>query len=177
MFRSGCSRPGVAGGADAPPAPRGRPRKKWLGGDMDDEARVIEEFFFRRYERHALYLPSGRLALYLAFRQWLQPGDRVLMSPLTDDVVFFTVLAANLVPVLGPVDPSTGNIDPVAIEESTWIGLRAVLTTNLYGIPDRMDLLEERCRRHSLLLLEDAAHAFDSRFAGRRIGQFGIMAV
>ena len=144
---------------------------------MGDEARVIEEFFLRRYGRHALYLPSGRLALYLAFRQWLRPGDRVLMSPLTDDVVFFTVLAAELVPVLGPVDPSTGNIDPVAIEESTWIGLRAVLTTNLYGIPDRMDLLEERCRRHSLLLLEDAAHALDSRFDGRRIGQFGIMAV
>ena len=39
-----------------------------------------------------------------------------------------------------------------------------------------MDLLEERCRRHSLLLLEDAAHAFDSRFDGRRIGQFGIVA-
>src|SRR5438552_1433075 len=176
MFRSGCSRPGIAGGADAPPAPGGRPRKKWLGGDMGDEARVIEEFFLRRYGRHALYLPSGRLALYLAFRQWLRPRDRVLMSPLTDDVVFFTVLAAELVPVLGPVDPSTGNIDPVAIDESTWSGLRAVLTTNLYGIPDRMDLLEERCRRHSLLLLEDAAHAFDSRFDGRRIGLFRIMA-
>src|SRR2546428_673488 len=92
---------------------------------MGDEARVIEEFFLRRYGRHALYLPSGRLALYLAFRQWLRPGDRVLMSPLTDDVVFFTVLAAELVPVLGPVDPSTGNIDPVAIGESTWTRLRA----------------------------------------------------
>src|SRR5205814_7675271 len=105
MFRSGCSRPGIGGGADAPRAQGGRPRKKWLGGDMGDEARVIEEFFLRRYGRHALYLPSGRLALYLAFRQWLRPGDRVLMSPLTDDVVFFTVLAAELVPVLGPVDP------------------------------------------------------------------------
>src|SRR5437773_6967550 len=142
MFRSGCSRPGIAGGADAPPAPRGRPRKKWLGGDMGDEARVIEEFFLRRYGRHALYLPSGRLALYLAFRQWLRPGDRVLMSPLTDDVVFFTVLAAELVPVLGPVDPSTGNIDPVAIAESTWLGPRDGLTATLYGITGRMNPLE-----------------------------------
>jgi hypothetical protein len=143
---------------------------------VSGEVRAIEEFFVRRYGRNALYLPSGRLALYLAFREWLRPGDRLLMSPVNDDVVFFTVLAAGLVPVLGPVDPSTGNIDPAAIEDSTWTGLRAVLTTNLYGIPDRMDLLEERCRQHGLLLLEDAAHAFDSRFDGRRIGQFGIMA-
>ena len=144
--------------------------------DLSEEVRAIEEFFLRRYGRSVLYLPSGRLALYLAFREWLRPGDRVLMSPVTDDVVFFTVLAAGLVPVLGPVDPSTGNIDPGAIEEFTWTGLGAVLTTNLYGIPDRMDLLEERCRRHDLLLVEDAAHALDSRFDGRRIGEFGVAA-
>jgi hypothetical protein len=143
---------------------------------MSDEVRAIEDFFRRRYGREALYLPSGRAALYLAFREWLRPGDRVLMSPVNDDVVFFVVLAAGLVPVLGPVDSRTGNLDPTAIEDSTWTTLRAVLTTNLYGIPDRMDLLDERCRRHELVLLEDAAHAIDSHCEGRRIGQFGVAA-
>ena len=66
---------------------------------MSDEVRAIEEFFARRYGPQALYLPSGRLALYLALREWLRLGDRVLMSPVNDDVVFFTVLAAGLVPV------------------------------------------------------------------------------
>lgn len=140
---------------------------------MSAEAQAIEEFFRRRYGREAIYLPSGRLALFLAFQEWLRPGDLVLMSPVDDDVVFFTVLAAGLVPVLGPIDPGTGNIDPAAIPESTWARLRAVLTTNLYGIPDRMDLLEAACRRHGLQLIEDACHAFDSRFNGRRIGTFG----
>jgi hypothetical protein len=143
---------------------------------MTEEVQAIEDLFRRRYGREALYLPSGRAALYLAFREWLRPGDRLLMSPVNDDVVFFVVLAAGLVPVLGPVDPRTGNLDPTAIEDSTWTRLRAVLTTNLYGIPDRMDLLEERCRRHDLVLLEDAAHAIDSRCDGRRIGQFGVAA-
>lgn len=143
---------------------------------MISDTRAIEEFFRRRYGREALYLPSGRAALYLAFSEWLRPGDRVLMSPVTDDVVFFVVLAAGLVPVLGPIDPHTGNLDPTAIDDSTWPRLRAVLTTNLYGIPDRMDLLEDRCRRHNLVLLEDAAHALDSHWEGRRIGQFGAAA-
>lgn len=140
---------------------------------MTSASRAIEDFFRNRYGRDALYLPSGRVALYLAFREWLRPGDRVLMSPVNDDVVFFVVLAAGLVPVIGPIDPRTGNLDPLAIDESTWATLRGVLTTNLYGIPDRMDLLEERCRRHDLVLLEDAAHAIDSHYDGRRIGQFG----
>src|SRR5687767_5843946 len=79
---------------------------------LREEIVAIEEFFRRRYGREALYLPSGRLGLYVAFREWLSPGDRLLMSPVTDDVVFFTVLAAGLVPVLGPIDPRTGNLDP-----------------------------------------------------------------
>jgi hypothetical protein len=141
------------------------------------EVQAIEAFFRRRFGRDALYLPSARLGLYLAFREWLRPGDRLLMSPVNCDVVLFTVLAAGLVPVLGPVDPRTGNLDPAAVDDSTWESLNAVLTTNLYGIPDRMDLLQERCRRHRLWLVEDACHAFDSRFAGRRIGGFGDVAV
>ena len=138
---------------------------------------AIEEFFSRRYGREALYLPSGRLGLYLAFREWLPPGARILMSPLQDDVVFFTVLAAGLRPVLGPVDPRTGNLDPEAIDEAAWSSLAGVLTTNLYGNPDRMDVLVGRCHRHGLVLIEDAAHGIDSWFGGRRIGSFGRAAV
>ena len=138
--------------------------------------RRIEAFFGRRYDREALFLPSGRLALYLAFREWLRPGDRLLLSPVNDDVVFFTVLAADLVPVLGPVDAATGNLNPAAVDEATWRRLKGVLTTNLYGIPDRMDLLEEKCRTHGLLLVEDACQALDTRFAEQRIGQFSTVA-
>jgi len=143
---------------------------------MTDPAHGIEAFFRRRYGREALYLPSGRLALYLAFREWLRPGDRILISPVNDDVVFFTVLAAGLVPVLGPLDPATGNLDPSAVNDGTWSGLKAVMTTNLYGIPDRMDLLDDRCRRHGILLIEDACQALDSRLGDRRIGQFSPVA-
>jgi hypothetical protein len=141
-----------------------------------DAAHDIEELFRRRYDREAIYLPSGRLALYLAFREWLRPGTRVLMSPVTDDVVLFIVLAAGLVPVIGPLDPSTGNLDPSGVEERTWAALGAVLTTNLYGIPDQMEELERRCQRHGLLLVEDACHALDSRLEGRRVGTFGPVA-
>jgi DegT/DnrJ/EryC1/StrS aminotransferase family len=145
--------------------------------ESSPEVDAIEAFFQRRYGRDAMYLPSGRLALYLAFREWLSSGARILMSPVTDDVVFFTVLAAGLRPVLGPLDPRTGNLDPARIEDTTWSSLSAVLTTNLYGIPDRMGVLEERCRRYGLVLLEDAAHALDSRVEDRRIGTFGTAAV
>lgn len=145
----------------------------------DTESRVakIERFFADRYGREALFLPSGRLALLLAFHTWLRSGDRILMSPVNDDVVFFLVLAAGLEPVIGPIDPATGNLDPDAVPAELWPSLRAVLTTNLYGIPDNMQRLRSHCDQHGSLLIEDACHALDSRFLGQRIGSFGTVAV
>jgi hypothetical protein len=137
----------------------------------------IERFFADRYGREALFLPSGRLALLLIFNTWLRRGDRILMSPVNDDVVFFLVLAAGLEPVIGPLDPATGNLDPDAVPAELWPTLRAVLTTNLYGIPDNMQRLRNHCDRHGSLLIEDACHALDSRFCGQRIGSFGPVAV
>lgn len=137
----------------------------------------IEDFFRRRYRKEAMFLPSGRLGLYLALREWLQPGQRLLMSPVNDDVVFFTVLAAGLIPVIGPLDPRTGNLDLHWVGEDVWRSISAVITTNLYGIPDQMEQLAEICRRRDILLIEDACQALDSQCGGLLIGQFSSVAV
>ena len=116
---------------------------------------------------------SGRLALYLALRHWFQPGDRLLMSPITDDVVLFVVLAAGLRPVGAPVSPWTGNIDVAAVPDDIWTSVAGVLTANLYGLPDPVIDLRERCDRHGLTLVEDACHAIDTTVGGRPVGTFG----
>ncbi|MET9543907.1 DegT/DnrJ/EryC1/StrS family aminotransferase [Streptomyces sp. NPDC006627] len=127
----------------------------------------------RRLGRECLYVPSARLALYLALRRWCRPGARVLMSPVNDDVILFVVLAAGLRPVQAPVSVWDGNIDPAAVPESTWRNVDAVLTTNLYGVPDRVVELRRRCDQLGIPLFEDAAHAIGTRVAGQPIGTFG----
>ncbi|QEV16328.1 DegT/DnrJ/EryC1/StrS family aminotransferase [Streptomyces alboniger] len=130
----------------------------------------------RRLGRECLYTPSARLALYLALRRWCRPGARVLMSPVNDDVILFVVLAAGLRPVQAPVSLRDGNIDPAAVPESTWRNVDAVLTTNLYGVPDRVIELRRRCDELGIPLFEDAAHAIGTRVEGRPIGAFGTAA-
>ncbi|MEV7341477.1 DegT/DnrJ/EryC1/StrS family aminotransferase [Streptomyces sp. NPDC093544] len=127
----------------------------------------------RRLGRECVYTPSARLALYLALRRWCRPGARVLMSPVNDDVILFVVLAAGLRPVQAPVSAWDGNIDPAAVPESTWRNVDAVLTTNLYGIPDRVEELRLRCEELGIPLFEDAAHAIGTRVDGQPIGTFG----
>ncbi|MFC8666834.1 DegT/DnrJ/EryC1/StrS family aminotransferase [Streptomyces sp. NPDC057199] len=130
----------------------------------------------RRLGRECVYTPSARLALYLALRRWCRPGGRVLMSPVNDDVILFVVLAAGLRPVMAPVSVWDGNIDPAAVPESTWRGVDAVLTTNLYGMPDRVVELRLRCEELGIPLIEDAAHAIGTHLDGRPIGTFGTAA-
>jgi dTDP-4-amino-4,6-dideoxygalactose transaminase len=135
--------------------------------------REIEALMATRLDRPCLFLPSGRLALYVALRTWLRPGNRILMSPLNDDVIFFTVLAAGLRPVLAPVSPDDGNIEPGLVPAHVWASVGAVLTTNLYGFPDRVLELRSECDRLGIRLIEDVAHAIEAEVDGRPIGTFG----
>lgn len=137
----------------------------------------LERLMRGRLGRECLYVPSCRLGLYLALRRWCEPGGRVLMSPVNDDVIFFVVLAAGLRPVQAPLDPRDGSIDVAAVPEETWRDLSAVLTTNLYGNPDPAPELRARCDASGIPLLEDAAHAIGSSVGGRPVGTYGKASV
>ncbi|MGW2056915.1 DegT/DnrJ/EryC1/StrS family aminotransferase [Streptomyces sp. NPDC001840] len=130
-----------------------------------------------RLGRECVYMPSCRLGLYVALRHWCPRGGRILMSPVTDDVIFFVVLAAGLRPVQAPVNERDGSLDPAAVPDSVWRGLSAVLTTNLYGNPDPAPELRARCDALGIPLIEDGAHALGSEVAGRPVGSFGDASV
>jgi DegT/DnrJ/EryC1/StrS aminotransferase family len=139
--------------------------------------RDIEAVLAARTGRECAFMPSGRFAVHLAFRLLLSPGDRILMSPLEDDTVFFGALAAGLRPVMAPVSAHDGNIRIDAIDAAAWPTISAVLTANIYGLPDRVVELGAACGRFGIPLIEDAAHALETDIDGRPVGSFGAISV
>ena len=137
--------------------------------------RNIEAILEARTGRQCVFMPSGRFAIHLAFQLLLTPGDRILMSPLEDDTVFFGALAAGLRPVMAPVSTHDGNMRFDAIDDVTWSTISAVLTGNTYGLPDRVAELSATCGRFGIPLIEDAAHALETDIDGRPIGSFGAV--
>jgi hypothetical protein len=137
----------------------------------------IESVLAERTGRACVFMPSGRLGLHLAFRLLLSPGDRVLMSPLEDDTVFFGALAAGLRPVMAPISTADGNMEPEAVPPATWERLNAVLTANVYGLPDRVMDIRVRCEERKIPLIEDVAHALQTDVEGRPVGTFGTASV
>ena len=135
----------------------------------------IEAVLEARTGRECVFMPSGRFAVHLAFQSVLSPGDRILMSPLEDDTVFFGALAAGLRPVMAPLSTHDGNMCIDGIDDARWLTISAVLTSNTYGLPDRVVELSARCRRLGIPLIEDAAHALETDVDGRPIGSFGVV--
>src|SRR6266516_4590114 len=128
-------------------------RKVRPGAELMSERieRDIEAALRARIGRECVFMPSGRFAIHLAFQLLLSPGDRILMSPLGDDTVFFGALAAGLQPVMAPVSTHDGNIRIDAIGDVTWSTISAVLTGNTYGLPDRVVELSATCGRLQLV--------------------------
>ena len=139
--------------------------------------RDIEEALEARTSRACVFMPSGRLAMHVAFRLFLSPGDRILMSPLEDDTVFFGALAAGLRPVIAPLSPFDGNAAFDRVDTTTWSSLAAVLTGNTYGLPDRVIEVRARCDGLAIPLIEDAAHALETEVHKRPLGSFGAVSI
>lgn len=141
----------------------------------DQIERDIETIIENRIGRECAFMPSGRFAVYLAFQLLLAPGDRILMSPLEDDTVFFGALAAGLRPVMAPVSTYDGNMRIDAIDDATWPTISAVLTGNTYGLPDRVVKFRAMCGQFGIPLIEDVAHAIETDVEGQPLGSFGTV--
>jgi dTDP-4-amino-4,6-dideoxygalactose transaminase len=78
-------------------------------------------------------------------------------------------------PVLVDIDPDTMNLDPVglaaAVEETAPGRAAAVMPVHYAGHPCDMAAIAEVARKANLCVIEDAAHAFGSRYRDGPVGQ------
>jgi len=101
------------------------------------------------------------------------PGDEVITTPMTFCATVNAIIDAGATPVLAVVDPVTMNIDPDAVAASITPRTRAILPVHFAGRPCEMDALVALADRHGLRIIEDAAHAIETEYHGRRAGTFG----
>jgi len=119
---------------------------------------------------HALAVNSCTAGLHVALAALgIGKGDEVITTPLTFCSTVHTILHTGAKPVLADVG-SDGNIDPEEIERAITPRTRAILPVHLAGLACEMDAIWDIARRHGLLVVEDAAHAAGTKYAGRPIG-------
>jgi dTDP-4-amino-4,6-dideoxygalactose transaminase len=141
-------------------------RSGWLttGPRAAELERRMQEYL---EAEHVLALASGTAALHLALvALQIGPGDEVITSPITWPATGNVIVHTGATPVFADVRDDDLNIDPARVAELVTDRTRAIMPVHLAGQPCDLDPLHAL----GIPVIEDAAHAAESAYRGRKIG-------
>jgi len=126
--------------------------------------------------KQSLLVHSGTAALELAsIIADFQPGDEVIMPSYTFCSTANAFVLQGAVPVFVDIRPDTLNLDENKIEEAITSKTKAIVPVHYAGVACEMDTIMNIAKKHHLLVIEDAAQAFDSFYKGQPLGSIGDM--
>ena len=155
-------------------------QKNWiapLGENVNEFEKSMQSFIGAG---HMVALSAGTAALHLSMiLAGVQPGDKVFCQDLTFSASANPVAYVGAEPVFIDSEQDTWNMDPAALEKAFELyGIpKAVIVVHLYGNPAKLDEITAICQKHGVTLIEDAAEALGSDYAGRKCGTFGKFGV
>ena len=106
----------------------------------------------------------------------LKAGDEVIVPAITFVATMAYPLAIGCKLVFADVDPRTINMDPADVARKITDKTKMIVPVHIGGYPVDMDPIMELAKKHDILVLEDAAHAFGAMYKGRKIGTIGDFA-
>jgi perosamine synthetase len=135
----------------------------------------LEKAFAEKFKsKYAISHANGTATMHTALvALGVQPGDEVIVPPLTMSSTSLAVLHNRSIPIFADVDPKTFNIDPSSIEQKITSKTKAIITVSLYGLSPDYDKIVDICKRKGLSLIEDNAECFLGTYKGKVVGEFG----
>lgn len=101
------------------------------------------------------------------------PGDEVIMPSWTFVSTANAFVLRGATPVFVDIRGDTCNLDETLLEAAITPRTRAIVAVHYAGVGCDMDQIMAIARRHSLYVIEDAAHAVMSSIQGRPAGAIG----
>jgi dTDP-4-amino-4,6-dideoxygalactose transaminase len=126
--------------------------------------------------KSAAALSSGTGAIHLALRAaGVGEGDIVFCTSLTFSATANPIIYQNAIPVFIDSDYKTWNMCPNTLEEAfeKYPNVKAVIVVHLYGLSADMDRIVELCKKHNVVLIEDAAESLGTYYKGKHTGALG----
>jgi len=119
----------------------------------------------------AVVVSNGTAALHaIAYAMGIQPGDEVIVTPITFASSANCVAFLGASPVFADVDPATLCIDPSAVERRITDRTKAIIAVDYAGQPCDYDALQKIADDHGLILIDDGCHAIGGTYKQRPVG-------
>lgn len=158
-----------------------------VGKFVDQFESMICEFTGARY---AVATVNGTAALHIALKlAGVDSGDEVITQPLSFIATCNAISYCNAMPIFVDVDLDSMGMSPESLrtflssntrQESgncintiTGKKIAAVVPMHTFGLPCRVEEIEQICQEFNIPLVEDAAESLGSYFNGRHTGTFG----
>jgi perosamine synthetase len=117
---------------------------------------------------------SCTAAMHLALEAiGITGDDEVIVPTMTFAATGEVVRYLGARPVLVDIRADDHNLDPAALARAITPRTKAILPVHFGGQACAMDEVLEIARAHGLAVVEDAAHAFPTRYQGRLVGSLG----
>jgi 8-amino-3,8-dideoxy-alpha-D-manno-octulosonate transaminase len=123
--------------------------------------------------RHAQLVSSGTAALTVALASaGIGAGDEVIVPTFTFVASYEAILAVGAVPVPADID-NTLTLDTQAVSNRIGNRTKAVMPVHMCGSMADLKALKTLCKKHHLLLIEDACQAIGGSYEGKPLGSYG----
>ncbi|CAG9620193.1 DegT/DnrJ/EryC1/StrS family aminotransferase [Sutcliffiella rhizosphaerae] len=124
----------------------------------------------------AAALSSGTAAIHLALiAAGVEKGDVVFCPTLTFSATANPIIYQNATPVFIDSNFETWNMCPQSLELAfeKYPEVKAVIIVHLYGLSADMDKIMGICKKHNVVVIEDAAESLGGYYKGQHTGTFG----
>jgi len=124
--------------------------------------------------KNVIAVNTGTSALHIALDAFgIKEGDEVIVPSLTFCASVQAVIMQRAKPVFCEINEDTLNLDLHDVEKRITSKTKAIMPVHYCGNACDMDGLLELGKKHHIIIIEDAAHAFGSSYKGKKIGSFG----
>lgn len=141
--------------------------------------RLFEEKFKEfKGSKFAVAVNSGTAALHVSTSSInIKPGDEVITTPLTFVASANCIVYRSGTPIFADIKKDTYNINPNEIKKKITSKTKAIIPVHFTGQPCDMDEITEIAEENNLYVIEDAAHAVDAEYKGKKIGNISDLTV
>lgn len=146
--------------------------REFLG--MGEEVKLFEQELATFFGRPVACVVNGTAALHLALQACgIGRGDEVLVQSLTYVASFQAIAATGATPIPCDIDPETLTLDWRDAEKRITSRTKAVMPVHYSGGVGKLDEIYDFAKSCGLRTIEDAAHAFGTKYQGQLVGSFG----
>ena len=122
--------------------------------------------------KNIVLVANGTAALEIAYRT-LDLKGYAITTPFSFVATTSSLVTNGLKPIFVDIDPKTLNIDPNKIEELITPNTSAIVPVHVFGNTCDVEAIDKIAKKHNLKVVYDAAHAFDVKYKGKSILNYG----